>query len=99
MSPKSRRLDSTQEHVAAVRQRVDRGTSPLVISDAQPELAGLKTGRQLRQLVRDLRIPHVIWRRRLLVRADRLLAAIDCADEPAPWSEEESIRKAVMGRR
>lgn len=76
-------------------------STALVVSDkSAPEQLGL-SGRQFLAFVRALSVPHVKVGRRVLARADAILAAIDrgAGIAPAPaWSADECVERAATRR-
>ncbi len=75
-------------------------TPPVTFTDANaPIVVGLSP-RQLRTFVREHRVPHARVGRRILVRVDRFLEAVDLLSGAQPrtaWSEDALI-KSMAGR-
>lgn len=70
----------------------------VVVSDATSLAVVGLTPRQFRAFLREQSVPHAKVGRRTVARVDRVLEAIDRlsgTNVRAPWSEEETIRRAI----
>jgi hypothetical protein len=76
--------------------------APVTFTDLNAEaVTGLKA-RPFREFVREHHIPHARVGRRIVVRVDRFLEAIDRLSGAKPlaaWSEDNVIELAVRGHR